>query len=150
VIIRYRKRNEKNPYINNTSQMPLHRRTTQQQINLIIIIPISPQIFNAPESSLPIGHGSIQEMLFTIFINTEAFKINISARTKIGLHGSGYVDWRLHVQVRDAVFEDGEFDGDAAGHFNGAAKGDFAVALGEVEVAYAEFCAGHVDGEVDF
>lgn len=48
------------------------------------------------------------------------------------------------------MFEDAEFDGDATGHFDGAAEGNFAVALGEVEVAYGELRSRDVDGEVDF
>lgn len=66
------------------------------------------------------------------------------------LHGSGQEQRALHPQVRHSVLHDGELDGDDAGHFDGAAKGDFAVALGEVQVANAEFGAFDVHGEVDF
>ena len=50
----------------------------------------------------------------------------------------------------DSVFENAELDCNAAGHFDSAAEGNFAVALGEVEVSNTELGAGDVDGEVDF
>lgn len=50
----------------------------------------------------------------------------------------------------DAALHDGQLQRDDAGHLDGAAEGDFAVALREVEVADAELGARDVDGEEDF
>lgn len=141
---------KKNTHINNTRHMSLDRRTTQQQINLIIIVAIAPQILDDPEGSLAVSHSGIQIMLFALLIDTETLEINVSSGTEIRFHGAGDVDGRFHVQVLDPLLHDGELDRDDAGHFDGAAEADFAVALGEVEVADREFCPRDVDGEVDF
>lgn len=50
----------------------------------------------------------------------------------------------------DAALHDGQLQRGDAGHLDSAAKGDLAVALGEVEVADAELGARDVDGEEDF
>lgn len=48
------------------------------------------------------------------------------------LDGSWYVDGGFHGHLGHAVFEDAEFQGDLAGHFNRATEGYLTVALGEV------------------
>ena len=129
--------------------MPLNRRTTQQQICLIIIIPKPPQILNTPQRRLPIRHRRIQIMLLPILINAEALKRQIPARSIVGLHWPWEEKRGFHAQVRHAVLHDVELDRDDAGHFDGAAEADLAVSLGEVQVANAEFSALDVHGEVD-
>ena len=86
---------ERKTHINQPSQMPLHRRTTQQQINLIIIIPESFQVFDTPQRRLSIRDRRIHVMLFAVLIYTKPFKIDVAAWTKLGLHGSGDVDGRF-------------------------------------------------------
>lgn len=130
--------------------MPLNRRTTQQQIDLIITIPIPPQILNTPQSRLTIRNRGIKEVLLALRVNRESLEIDMSSRSKIRLHRSRNVNRRFHGQLLDAILHHFEFYGNHTCHFYGAAKGDFAIALGEVEVAHAEFGAGDVDGEVDF
>lgn len=83
-------------------------------------------------------------------INAKPLEIQHPPRPELRLDRPRDVDGGLDAERRHAGFEDGEVDGDDAGHFDGAAKGDFAVSLGEVEVADGELGAGDVDGEVDF
>jgi hypothetical protein len=69
--------------------MPLHRRRTQQQINLIIVIPVSLQILNYAKTALTIGHSCVEEVLFAIFVDGEALPSHQrfsrqKARTKRG------------------------------------------------------------------
>ena len=130
--------------------MPLNRRATQQQIRLIIIIPEPPQIFDTPQRCLPVRHRRIQIVLLALLVNAEPFKCQVPARSIMRFDRPGEEQGRFHAEVSHAVFHDGEFDGDDAGHFYGTTERDFAVALGEVEVADAEFGAFHMDGEVDF
>lgn len=52
--------------------MSLHRRRTQQQINLIIIIPVSLQILNYAKTALTIGYSCVEEVLFAVFVDGEA------------------------------------------------------------------------------
>jgi hypothetical protein len=67
--------------------------------------------------------------LFSLLIHRKALKVDIPARPKLWLNGAGHVDGALEPQVGDAVLEDLEVDGDDAGHLDGAAEGDLAVAL---------------------
>ena len=127
--------------------MPLNWRTAQHQIDLIITIPKPSQVLNTPERSLAICNRRIHVMLFAMLIHTEALKSQVSAGAIMRLHGPGQEERGFHVEVLNTVFHDGEFDGDDARHFDGAAEGNLPVALREVEVADAEFGAGNVDGE---
>lgn len=68
----------------------------------------------------------------------------------MGLYRTGDVNRGCERELGNAGLDDGEVDRDYPCHLDGAAKGDLAVALGKVEVAYGEVGAGDVDGEVDF
>lgn len=85
-----------------------------------------------------------------MMINTKPLKIQDPSRSKLRLHRTGQVYRALDSQVRESVLDHLEVDGDDACHFDGAAKRDFAVPLGEVQVADAEFGAADVHGEVYF
>ena len=89
-------------------------------------------------------------MLHPLLVHAEAFKREVASGPVMRLHGARQKEGALHIQMLDATFHEREFERDDACHFDGAAKGDFAVALGEVEVADGEFGAGDVDGEEDF
>lgn len=109
--------------------MPLHRRTTQQQINLIIIISKPSQILNHPQRGLAVRHRRIHVVLFAVLVDAEALEGEVAAGAELGLDGALVEDGRFHAQVGHAVFHNAEFDRDDAGHFDGATEGDFAVAL---------------------
>lgn len=86
---------------------------------------ISPQVLNTPQTRLPIRNRRVEIMLLAILVHRESLEINIPARSKLRLDRTWDVDGRLHPELRDAVFHDGEFDRDDAGHFDGAAEGYF-------------------------
>ena len=65
-------------------------------------------------------------------------------------HGPGQEQRAFHPQVCHTVLHNVQLNSNNTGHFDGAAEGDFAVTLGEVEVADAEFGAFDVNGEVNF
>jgi hypothetical protein len=108
------------------------------------------QILDDPQASLPIRHGRIQIMLFACLVYAEPFKVDIPAWPKLGLYGARDVNGRLHPELRHAVLHDGKLECDDAGHFDGAAETDFAITLREVQIANAEFRAGHMHGQKDF
>lgn len=72
-------------------------------------------------------------MLFALLIHTKPLKVDIPARTKLRLHRTRDVNGTLHVELLHAALHNAELDGDDACHFDGAAEGDFAVALEERE-----------------
>ena len=108
------------------------------------------QILDTSQRRLPVRDGGVHIMLHALLIDAEAFKRQIPTRAVMRLHGTRQEERALEVEILDAALHDRQLERDDAGHLDGAAEGDFAVALREVEVAYAEFCSGHVDGEEDF
>ena len=129
--------------------MPLDRRTTQKQVRLIVIVPKPPQVLNAPQRRLPIRYRRVQIMLLPILVNAEPFKRQIPAWSIVRLHRPGQEERGFHAQVRHAVLHDVELDRDDAGHLDGAAEADLAVALREVQVADAELGSLDMNGKVD-
>lgn len=85
-----------------------------------------------------------------MLVHTETLEVDIPAGAKLRLDRPRDVDGRLHGQLLHAVLHHGEVDRDDAGHLDGAAERDLAVALREVQVADGELGAFHVDGQVDF
>lgn len=83
-------------------------------------------------------------------VDTEAFEGQVAAGTELRLHGTREENGRFHTHVRHAAFDHVDLNGDDAGHLDGAAEGNFAVALREVQVANREFGAGNVHGEIYF
>ena len=80
-------------------------------------------------------------------VNGEPLKVDVPTRSELRLDWAGDVDRAPDAEFGEPVLDHLEVDGDDACHLDGAAEGDLAVALGEVEVAHAELGAGHVDGE---
>jgi hypothetical protein len=155
-------------YVHDTRYMALNRRTREEEIDLVVVIPwhivsipsIStatrgehtkpPQILDDPQASLSIRHCRIQIMLFACLVYAEPFKVDIPAWPKLGLYRAGDVDGRLHPELRHAVLHDGKLECDDAGHLNGAAETNLAITLREVQVANAEFRTRDMHGQKDF
>ena len=110
---------------------------------------ISSQILDTPQRRLPVRDGGVHIMLHPLLVDAEPFKRQIPSGAVMRLHWPRQEERALHVQIPDAALHHRQLQRDDAGHLDGAAKGDFAVALGEVEVADAELGAGDVDGEED-
>lgn len=68
-------------------------------------------------------------MLHALLVDAEALKRQVPARSVVRLHGPRQEERALHVQMLDAALHDGQLQRDDAGHLDGAAEGDFAVAL---------------------
>lgn len=89
-------------------------------------------------------------MLLSLLIHTKSLEVNIPAGTELRLHRARNINRTLHAQLLHAALHDGEFDGDDAGHLDGAAEGDLPVALREVQVAHAELGPFDVHRQVHF
>lgn len=109
--------------------MSLDRSTTQEQIALVIIIPIPPQILNSPQAGLSICNRSVHVMLLAILIDREPFEVDVPPWSELRFYRTGYVDWRFHGELFHAVFHDAELYGDDAWHLDSATEGYFAVTL---------------------
>lgn len=109
--------------------MALHRRTTEQQVNLVIIVAEASQVLDHPQGRLSVRHRGIHVMLLAVLVDAEAFEGEVATGPELRLHGARVEDGRFHAEIGHAAFHDAEFQGDDAGHFDGAAEGYFAVAL---------------------
>ena len=112
--------------------MTLDRDTAQHQIDLIVIIPIPLQVFNDPQTTLPVRHRGVHIVLLAVLVNTESLKVYHPAWTELWLYRTWHEDGRFavdHAEFLLAVFDHIKLDGDDAGDLDGAAEGDLAVAL---------------------
>ncbi|KAH9841297.1 Thromboxane-A synthase, partial [Teratosphaeria destructans] len=107
------------------------------------------RVLDDAQTRLAVRDGRVEVVLTAVLVDGEALEVEVAAGTELRFHGAGDVEGGAHVEVAHAALHDGELDGDDAGHLDGAAEGDLAVALAEVQVADGEFGAGDVDGEVD-
>lgn len=129
--------------------MTLHGRATEQEIDLVIVVPVPTQILDNAHTGLTIGNCRVKEMLLAIMVDAEPFERQITPGSKLGLYRAWMEDGRLHAHLCHSVLNHVEFDGDHTGHLDGTAERDFAVPLGEVKVPDGELSARDVDGEVD-
>jgi hypothetical protein len=67
--------------------------------------------------------------LSSALVHAEALKVDVPPWSELWLDGAGDVDRALEAEVGYALFDDAEVDCDYAGHLDGAAEGDLAVAL---------------------
>lgn len=88
-------------------------------------------------------------MLLAVLVHTKALKVNVAARAELGLHGARDVDRALHGKLLHSALDHGELDRDLAGHFDGTAERDLAIALREVQISRGELRALDVHGQVD-
>lgn len=81
------------------------------------------------QAGLSVGHRDVHVVLLAMLVDREALKVDVPARAKLRLHGPGQVDGRLEAQISHAVLDHLEVYRNDAGHLDGAAEGDLAVAL---------------------
>lgn len=136
--------------VHDTRDMTLHRRTTQEHVDLVIAITVSSKILDHTQACLSIGNRCIQVALITLVIDGEPLKGEIASRPELGFHRTGMENRRLHVEFLHAVLDYRELERNYTRHLNSSAEGDFAVSLREVEISDGEFGAGDVDGKVNF
>lgn len=120
--------------VHNASDVSLHWRTAQQEIHLVITIPVTTQILNHPQTRLAIRNGSIEVMLLPMLVDREALESKIPSRTELWFNRTRLEDGRLHSHLGHSVFNHGEFQRDLTSHFNRTAERDFPVSLGEVQI----------------
>lgn len=109
---------------------------------------ISPQIFNHAKARLAVSNSSVEVVLFTMLVHTEALKVDVPPRAELRLNRTRDVDGRLHGELLHAALHDGKVDRDHARHLNGAAERNLAVALREVQIADRELGTLDMDREV--
>jgi hypothetical protein len=77
--------------------MTLYRRTAEQEINLIIVIPKPLQILNYSQGSLAVRNRRIKIVLLAILVDGEPLKGEHAARTELRLDRTRQEDGRFPV-----------------------------------------------------
>jgi len=119
-------------HVNNPCHMALDRNAAQHQIDLIVTVPIALEVLDDAKTRLAIRDRGIHVVLLALLINAETLKVNHSSGTELRLDRAGNVNWRFaadHAELGLAILDDFDLDGDDARHLDGAAEGDFTVAL---------------------
>lgn len=109
-----------------------------------------PQILNTPQRSLAIRNRRIQIILLPPMVDAKPLERQIPSRPIMRLHGPRQKQWTLHPQPLHPILHHTQLHRNDTRNLNRATETNFPVTLAEVQVANAEFCAGNVDGEVDF
>lgn len=115
--------------VHDARHVALDGRARQQQVDLVVAVAEAAQVLDAAQRSLSIRDGDVHVVLLAVLVDGEALKVQRPAGRELGLHGAGDVDRRLEAQVGHTVLDHFEVDGDDAGHLDGAAEGNFAIAL---------------------
>ncbi len=105
-------------------------------------------VFDRVQAGHPVGDVWVEIELFAFFVDRDAFENDVFG--VVGLQRARHENRIEDPVFLDAVFDEADADVEVAGHFDGAAEGDFTVALAEVEVAHGKAAVFHVNREVDF
>ena len=126
--------------------MALHRCGAENGVGLRAGIAELLQIFDGIEAGLAISHVCVEIILLAGFVHRYAFEDQVLLVFR--LQCTGLEDGILHAVFGDTALDDVDLDVNPAGHLNGAAEGDFAIALREVQVAHRQTAALDVDREI--
>src|SRR5690242_12193005 len=127
--------------------MTLARRGAEDRIGLRAGVTELLQILDRIQAGLAIGDVNVEIMLLTLLVNRDALEDQIVLVVRRDRRRLEH--WILDAVFGDAILDQTDLDMQPARHFDGAAEGNLAVALAEVQVTHRETAAGHVDREVD-
>ena len=137
-------------YINNACDMALNWRASQEKVDLIVIIPIPPEILDTTQACLPIRHSGIHVVLLSMLVDRESFEVYVTSWSELRFHWAGYIDGTLHAKFFHAILHHSEFNRYDSGHLDRTTKRNLTITLRKVQIAYAEFGAFDMDREVHF
>src|SRR5216684_8367872 len=122
--------------IDDAGDMPLHWRRAEDGISLRLRVAELGEVLDRVEAGLAIGDVDIEIVLLAPFVDRDALEDQIVV---VGRRDRR----RLEDRVLDAVFrhpvlDDVDLEVEPAGHLDGAAEGDLAVALTEMQVPHGK------------
>lgn len=95
---------------------------------------------------MAVGHGRVHVVLLARLVHAESLKGDESSGAVLGLHVTRDVDRGGRAELLHAVLHHARFEGDGAGHFDGATERDLRVALGKVQITDTELGPFDMDG----
>src|SRR5690606_2082838 len=105
------------------------------------------QVFDGVEAGLAVGDVHVQVVLLALLVDRDAFEDHVVVVARFDR--AGLEDRILDAVLGHAVLDQVDPQVNPAGHFDGAAEGDFTVALAEVQVADRQAAAFDVNRGVD-
>ncbi|KAH3678627.1 hypothetical protein OGATHE_000177 [Ogataea polymorpha] len=135
-------------HVNDSRDVALDWRTGQQQIDLVVIVAVSSEILNDPETCLSVCDRRVQTQLFAVFVDRKALEREVSAWAVVVFYWSRQIHGTFHVELEHAFFKNRAFQRDGPGHLNCSAKRDLAISLGKMQVPDTQLGSVHVDRQV--
>lgn len=133
--------------IYDTADMTLNWCRAENRVGLRLGIAELGEVFDGIKAGLAIGDMDIEIVLLAPFIYGNAFKNKVVV---VGRgDGTGFEDRVFDPVFGNAALDDLDSEVQPAGHFDGAAEGDFAVTLAEVEVSHGEPAAIDINWKID-
>ena len=127
--------------------MPLHRRRAEQRIALGRRVTELGQVVDGIQAGLLVGDVDVQVVLLAGLVHRDAFEDQVVL--VVGRDGAWFEHRVFDPVLGHAAFDQLDLHVHPAGHFDGAAEGDFAIALAEVQVTHRQPGAVHIHREED-
>jgi hypothetical protein len=70
-------------HVHNARNMPLHRRTPQQQIQLVVVVAKFSEVLDRPQACLLVRHRGVHVVLLAVAVDTEPFKVDVAAGAEL-------------------------------------------------------------------
>lgn len=112
-------------YIHNACDVPFNGDTAQHQVDLVVTVAESAEVFDDAKAALAVGDGGVHVMLLAVLVDAEALEVDHPAGAELRLHGSWDVDGRFasdHPELGLSVLDHVELDRDHPGDFNRPAE----------------------------
>ena len=123
----------------------MHGRSPQDGVGLCAAVAKLLEVFDGVQAGLAVGDVDVEIQLLALLVHRDAFEDQVVVVDR--LDWAGLEDRVLDAVLGHAALDQGDFHVHPSGHFNGAAEGDFTVALAEVQVAHGQASAIHINGE---
>lgn len=72
--------------------MALDRSAAQQEIDLVVVVAVAPQVLDDAEAGLAVGDGGVEVVLFAVLVDAKAFEVDVAAGAELGFDGAWNID----------------------------------------------------------
>lgn len=72
--------------VHNACYVTLHRRTGEQEVDLIVIVPVAPKVFDDAQAGLSVCNRGVEIVLFALLVDTKALKVDVPPGTELRVY----------------------------------------------------------------
>lgn len=69
--------------VHNARYVTLHRRAGEQEVDLVVIVPVASKVLDDAQAGLSICNSSVEIVLFAVLVDAKALKVDVPARTEL-------------------------------------------------------------------